>query len=274
MKKIFSLSLAAAAAVAAVGLSSCGNSSENAQTAFNAYTKSNTYTLVGSAADFGSDADVTVNDSVAIVLPITLGGHDVQALRDTIMARAFNVGATSIENAINQYMTTASQQYGYKTAAANVASDQVDGFQRVKGQVVNLTPSVMSYVITTSSYQPNAANGLETKDYINYSLKDNKFLTLADLFTEEGLQQLPAAIAEQAQANPVYTEVVVIEALPQSGNFYLSSEDEIVFSYQPMEVGPHYLGNVQVAFYPAELVKFMTPAAIRMFELQDLVAAE
>ncbi len=271
MKKILSLSLIAVAVGAGVGLSSCGNSSENAQTAFNEYTKSNSYTLVGSAADFGSDADVTINDSVAIVLPVTLGGHDVQALRDTIMARAFNVGATSIENAINQYMTAASEQYGYKTAAANTPADQADGFQRVQGQVVNLTPSLMSYVITTSSYQPGAANGLQTKDYINYSLTENKFVTLSDLFTEQGLEQLPVAIAEQAQANPVYADVVAIEDLPQGGNFYLSSEDEIVFSYQPMEVGPHYLGNVQIAFFPAELVKYMTPAAIQLFELQDLV---
>ena len=239
---------------------------------FESYTKSAVYALAGSAADYGYSADVTVNDSVALVIPVKLNNSPAEVLRDSILCRALGSYGSNVSDVIENWIAEASKETGYTPVESAVAPAAADGFRRIQGRIVNMSTDVFSYCIATSIYLPGAANGLETMDYLNYSLEENRLITLSDLFTPEGLNELPAVIAEQAENNPRYAGEVTIESLPQNDNFYLSSEGEIVFSYQPMEVGPHSLGNVQVAFTPAELVAYMTPSAIKKYNLEDLVA--
>ena len=61
-----------------------------------------------------------------------------------------------------------------------------------------------------------------------------------------------------------------ITDLPCDNNFYISSEGEIVFSYQPYEVASYAQGIIDIPFYPYELVSYMTPYAINFFGLTDL----
>jgi hypothetical protein len=60
-----------------------------------------------------------------------------------------------------------------------------------------------------------------------------------------------------------------VTELPADNNFFISSEDEIVFSYQIYEISSSQ-DPINISFYPYELVDYMTEQAIDMFALRDL----
>lgn len=269
LKKFFPAVLAIAALPAF--MSSCGEKGPKPlKTVFETYGKAHTYVLEGVKSDFVEDDDMSVCDSVALILPVTINDIDTKAFCDTIIWYALGQKDLTAFEAIDKWLEETAAETGYKFHDTNVAPNLADGFEFVEGRIVNMTSDLLTYCIANSSMHPGAANGLYTLTYLNYSLKSNSIVRLSDLFTPEGLKALPEVIARQAEDNPRYAGELNIDSLPEDGNFFLSSEGEIVFSYQPMEVGPHSLGNVQIAFYPAELVDYMTPAAIREFGLTDL----
>lgn len=269
MKRTLIFSFAAAGLV---WMSGCGNTDQTADKdenliSFKSYTASATYDLVGSAADYHQDTDVTCTDSVSLLMPVIINGVDVEVLRDSIMSRVLNVRGVSVEDAIKQYLKTSAEFFECRTRPSAKPGSQADGYTTVIGSIAYLTPELLVYCITTSVYYPGAANGDTVLDYINYSTGKNAIITLEDMFTPEGLKRLPERIAEQAESNPEYAGQLMITELPASKTFFLSSEGEIVFSYAPMEVGPHVLGNVQIPFYPYELEELMTSEAKALFHL-------
>lgn len=266
------LTLVAALALVATA---CSDSSKDATLSFDSYTGSQTSRLEGSAKDFMQDTDVVYFDSVSLVLPITLNDCDVAVLRDTITSYALNVKGKPIRAAIDEFLSATSDAQGYKavplSAAQSKGSDLAQGFDIVSGFVVNLTPEILVYCVRNEGYQAGAAHGLTTRRYINYLIKDKgQVITLNTLFTKDGMRALPERIADQAEAMSDVIGATSVSALPADGNFYISSEGEIVFSYQPYEIASYAQGTVDIAFYPYELVDFMTPAAIKLFHLEDL----
>lgn len=274
MKKTLRLATCLTLTAGLALLASCNDSqkerNDNQSTTFETYTGSSTYTLKNSAKQLDQDSDVVCNDSVALILPMVLDNTDAVAVRDSIMMLALGNANADANTAIKTWLETEARETGYETAPSDANPATADGFNHVKGYVVNLSPEMLVYCVTTDTYAPRAANGLTTNSYINYSMAQGKMLSLADLFTADGLKALPGLIAEQAESNPAYAGKVTIASLPEGNNYYLSSEGEIVFSFNPLEVGPHSLGTVDVAFYPYELVSYMTPEAITMFNLGDL----
>ena len=266
------LSAAILTAVTAVMTMGCSESGPKPlESRFETYGKSHTYILQGLKSDLGGeDNDMSECDSVSLILPVMLNNSDTKDLCDTILSRALSVKGLDPFDAIDKWLAATAAESGLQTVDTVLRSEITDGFQIIQGKIVNMTSDLLTYCISNSVMLPGAANGLYTLDYINYSLTEKRVITLSELFTPDGLKKLPAVIADQAENDSRLAGNVDIESLPESDNFYLSSEGEIVFSYKPMEVGPHSLGNVQVAFLPEELVPYMTPAAIRAFGLSDL----
>ena len=258
---------------ALLSATSCTQTSENARISFDSYSASSTYSMIGSASDFNRPTDVICCDSVSLVLPLTLDKTDVNRVRDLILEEAFGQKAMSVEKAMHTWLDNAAKEHSYKTVMVPYSEiSNAVGINVVRGFVVYLSPKVMVYCVNHNTMMPGAANGLSTRKYVNYLLEDGgKILTLQDIFTPEGLAELPSLIASQAEKYIEYAGNVSITETPRDDSFYLSSEDEIVFHYDPMEVGPHSLGDVEIAFYPAELVHQMTPAAIKLFGLEDIL---
>jgi hypothetical protein len=61
-----------------------------------------------------------------------------------------------------------------------------------------------------------------------------------------------------------------VSELPADGNFYISSEGEIVFSYQPYEIASFAQGTINIPFYAYELIDYMSAEGIELFNLEDL----
>ncbi len=267
-------------ALVTLAMSSCnqnGNVSEKIQqssVAFDTYHKGATFTLIGSGKDMGQDIDQTFFDSVSLVLPTHIYGADLSELRDSITSYALGqVGVNELTPAINMALKNMADSLGYKTRLTTSPIDIADGFANINGYVVYLSPDMLVYCVSSEYYTPGAAHGMMYKRYINYMLNaDNKgqILKLSDIFSAEGLAQLPDLIAERAQDLFDIIGPTSIQGLPEDGNFFISSEGQIVFAYQPYEIASYAQGFINVAFETNELVDLMTNQGISLFGLEDL----
>lgn len=239
---------------------------------FETYVGCATYSLVGSAKALDQDSDVLYSDSVSLIMPRILAGCDVTELRDSILSMALQVKGKPVEQAISLWLDDMAKQQEYTPKKLNDKWDvNAQGLDIVTGYVANLNPRSLVYCIYCEGYMPRAAHGMYARRYINYSLADKgSIITLDKIFTAEGLKELPARIAAQAESMSDNIGATTITELPAGGNFFLSSEDEIVFCYQPYEVASYAQGIINIPLYPYELAEYMTPYGIALFQLQDL----
>lgn len=262
-----------ALATLTLACAACSETGNDNAIYFTNYSAYSAYVLDNSAHDFGQEKDAEYSDSVSLVMPERIGNNDIRALRDSIVS--FAIGCTGdVEPAVAKWMDKSANDLGYKAKRIDPAEsndEAAQGYDYVNGFVANLNAEMLVYCVRKENYMPNAAHGLTTRRYINYVLADGgKIITLDDLFTAEGLKMLPDRIAEQAQALSDVIGETQVSGLPGGNNFYISSEGEIVFSYQPYEIASYAQGTIDIPFYPYELVELMTPAGITLFHLEDL----
>lgn len=274
MRKIFTLgALSAATLIAAVATGCTGTaaSGEGAMS-FATVETGTAYRLLNSAREFGTDEDIVFTDSVSLIMPQRLMGHKADALRDSILSVAFDSVGADTRSVISGYMDRTAAVFGYPVEKVDTlaAGTTADGYTRTDGTIVNLTPELLVYCVTTSDYQPRAAHGMSTSYYINYDMAGQRVLGFRDLFDPAKTDSLTMAIQTQADALEQVIGPTTIAALPEGDNFMLSPTGEIVFVFQPYEVASYAQGTIRVAFYPYELVEYMTPFAVRFFKLDDI----
>ena len=229
------------------------------------------YALANSAREFGADEDITFSDSVSLILPSSLFGADVKPLCDSIMKLAFDTVAESADASIDRYLESTVARLGYPYTKIEDDTDVVpDGFNKVSGKVVNLSPELLVYCVTTSDYQPRSAHGMTTNFYINYSISLQRVLTFADIFESSKIPALVAAIQTHADAIETIIGPTTISELPAGNNFKITPGGEIEFVYQPYEVASYAQGTIRVPFYPYELATFMTPFGHQYFKISDI----
>lgn len=252
-------------------LSSCGPTEEAPDNTmvFSRFTDSARYKLEDTAKTFNTDEDILCRDSVDMLLPEKVYGHDTQALRDTIMLTAFDTIA-SPEQASRHFFDSAVSElgYSYHEVGDTIPGGESDGMVLIQGNVLNLSPRLLTYSVSRYVYYPGAAHGLTTTEYITYVLDQEKVLTLNDLFTPEGLEKLPTIINSRAkQLEPSIGPTDKITSLPSQGNFYISLNDVITFVYQPYEVASYAQGAIQISFYPTELTEYLSQSGLSYFQL-------
>ena len=266
------------AAAAALTVGSCSDRSVYNDTTISMaeLSQSSYYLLTDSLTSIESDREMIFLDSVSMVVPTLIGHNDIRPLQDSIFNAAFDTVGVDYRAVINSYFKKAADESGYTATPTDkkVAFPRTDGCEIVKGYAVNLSSEWFVYCVSHESMVPKAAHGMKTKEYINYRINEGRIITLSDIFTADGLTQLPKLIAERADNNTSLYGPTEINALPANGNFYVSADNEIIFSYQPYEVASYAQGFIDVAFYPYELVAYMTPKAIAMFKLSDLTSAD
>jgi hypothetical protein len=210
---------------------------------------------------------------VSLTLPLKLYDCDVATLRDSITSYALGVKGKPIAHAINMWLKESADNQEFKAVptTTNDNTDIAQGYDFITGYVAHLTTELLVYCVRTESYEPGAAHGITLRRYINFLLEGKgEVITLDRIFTPKGLAKLPARIAEQAEAMSDIIGVTAVSELPADGNFYISSEGEIVFSYQPYEIASFAQGTINIPFYAYELIDYMSDEGIALFNLEDL----
>lgn len=118
--------------------------------------------------------------------------------------------------------------------------------------------SLLCFVITRAGYT-GGAHGMYGTECHTYSLADGFELSLADLFSEEELQQIDRLIREkiaeqyQAATDEELTRAGFFpEYIAPTENFLLTPEG-ITFYYNPYEIGCYALGGIEVTISKEEL---------------------
>ncbi len=273
MKKTAITCILGALALSFLAPSCSDTGAEHLSASFEAATASAKYRLQNSAREYGTEEDILYSESINVLMPVKLFGADVKGLRDSIVKLAFDTAGCSLPDAIDAYVARTVSQYGYKVCDADslpTDGTSPDGFTNITGAVVNLTPEILVYCVTTDEYRPRAAHGLSTNYYLNFDINGSRVLTFAEIFDSAKTDSLAAAIQTQADALEQVLGPTTITALPAGNNFMLSPSGEIVFVYQPYEVASFAQGAIRVSFYPYELSQFMTPAGAEFFNVSDL----
>jgi hypothetical protein len=217
-----------------------------------------------------------VFDSVSMVLPVKLDTIDVTPIIDTISYYAFDRrSGSTFDETVESWFTDYTEQLASQaaTTVTRVNTDQYDvasNFRIITGHVVNVTPNLFVYCVKSNVCEYPTDAPMIWRHYINclYS-SGGKILTYSDLFTPEGIKELPKVIAQRAAEMAPQIGNTNVTELPADNNFFISSEDEIVFSYQIYEISSSQ-DPINISFYPYELVDYMTEQAIDMFALRDL----
>ena len=258
-------------AIAATALlGSCGGDRKpDTRISFETVTSGTAYRLQGSAKDYNRDSDLTWFDSVSILMPEAIYGHDIKPLRDSILKCAFDTIAAP-DAAMKSYITSVIAETGYtpvETAVNDSTEAYAEGYTYVYGNLVALSGDWLTYCVTNSTNFPGAAHGLTVNRYITYAMTKGEILTLSDIFTPQGLAQLPGIISTQAARMADIIGPTTISALPQGGNFLINNDGSIVFAYQPYEVASYAQGEIHIPFYPYQLSEYMSPQGLALFHL-------
>lgn len=259
-----------ATAAAALALAACNSTgvSNDHTLSFSRLQDEQSYRLVGSASDHDSEDDISYGCQVDMLMPEVLYGKPVDVLRDSIMNIAFGSTGSDTKAIIASAMRSAAAEIGYEVTDTILPDSVVaavpdflcryDGYTSVEGDVETLTPRVLSYAVTASNYTYGAAHGMYGTRYVNYDLKAGRVVTLADIFTAEGLEALPGLIRDAATAMESTIGSTDISTLPADGNFYITAAQEIVFAYQPYEVASYAQGEIQIPMAAYMLSQYLT----------------
>lgn len=276
MKKI-TLTFGLTAVMGALLLGGCSLSqNDESEVRFTHMQAEASYRLVGSGADylFADSTDLSFGSKVEFIMPEILLGKDARELRDTIIMLAFDRKGDDVARIMREILPERASEIGYELADTVLPDSVVtklpnflsryDGVSSVTGEVQTLNSKILSYAVTNSGYTPGAAHGMYATYYVNYDMTEGRIVTLDDLFTPEGIESLVTSIRNEAREMRDVIGPTDIDALPSKGNFYLTSDNSIVFAYPPYEVASYAQGEVKIPIPAYLLSTGLTPLGNRL----------
>lgn len=242
------------------------------ETSFDYILVERAYSLENSSTDFETDSDLTFGCRASIYLPVKFMGHDMTAMRDSVLMVSFDTIAANPVLAAESCFRSSGEYSGYPLVEKNTSAGATDsiassfdslnnfsGFLEIQGRVAALTPDYISYSVTSSTYYPMAAHGMYGTRYIVYSAKAEKVVSLDDFFTAEGLEALPALLRKKARAMRSFIGSTNLTEIPDNGNYYINADGDLVFVYQPYEIASFAQGEISITIEPYLLSDYLTP---------------
>lgn len=212
--------------------------------AFNRTKEERTFRAVGSATDYESDHDLAISCMADLLIPTVAYGQPVDVLQDSIFKLAFDTTATNHGDLIEAAFKRRAREVGYALADTSMSNGYYDGLFTSQGDVVALTPEILSYGVTVSSYYPRAAHGMYVVRFLNYDIEAGKIFTLSDIVTPQGIESLPDMLRSIAAKMKGSIGPVELTSLPADNNFYINTMQELVFVYQPYEIASFAQGEI------------------------------
>lgn len=221
------------------------------------------YSLENSSTDFETDSDLSFGCRVSLFIPVKFMGLDMSALRDSVLMISFDTIAGNPELAAESCFINSGVYSGYPLVEKDTAGNETDsvdttfdslnnfnGFMEIQGRIAAMTPDYISYSVTSSTYYPMAAHGMYGTRYIVYSTKAEKVVSLADFFTPAGLEALPALLRKKAYSMRGFIGSTNLTEIPAYGNFYINTDGDLVFVYQPYEIASFAQGEISITIEP------------------------
>ena len=257
--------LIAGAALAAMAVSCSRTASPDTTISFSSFHQAQNYRLEGSAKAYETDSDLVFLSEARILMPEVLYGHNADSLRNEILKVGFDTVGQQHEELIGEVLRHAASEIGFTPVAVNdTVTGNNDGCFIVDGDVRNMNQRTFAYSVTVSSYQPYAAHGMYTTEYINYDLREGRIFRLDELVTAEGLEKLPDMLRKTARGMRNFVGPTDLTALPADNNFYVDLSGNLIFVYQPYEIASYAQGIIEVPQPSYQISEYLTPYGMRL----------
>ncbi len=183
------------------------------------------------------------------VLPTRIGDFDIKPLRDSLISLAqvefpsSGVAAPMMEK-------------GWRITDRNDSTESCNERINILSVVLQ-NPYIIVWQDYAGEYICGAAHGMYANRYVNYSLKTNRMLKLADLFKPKYEKELTALIRAKLEGNSDIMAEPSQIGIPAQ---FRITPDGITFIYGIYEISPYSAGEIEVSFY--------------LYELEDLLSAD
>lgn len=194
------------------------------------------------------------------LFPVKIGDYDVTALRDTLMSLA---SLRYVDGKVGPKLPAIFRQ---ETIAM---TDSIDARSEASNElsIVLMSPEVMVWRSSNSTYPAGAAHGMYSHKYLNYCLADGKVITLQDLFVPGSEDELTSMIRNVLATRDDLMEDVSDVNIPD--NFRVTT-DGVVFIYPLYSIAPYSSGEVEVPLDAMSLSGILTGhAASHLFNIPD-----
>lgn len=125
---------------------------------------------------------------------------------------------------------------------------------QVSGYFAGRRGDIISYDVYAYSFT-GGAHGLAGDYVMNFNIKDGTLVSEADFFVpgyQEELAGLLSAHLRDAMPDEDSYNALFVKDIEPNGNFRVS-DDGVTYIYGPYEIGPYYLGSIEVTLPWAEL---------------------
>lgn len=217
--------------------------------------------------------------SAWVMWPDKLGGHDLHALQDTLIARTFNVKAAgqSIDATIKKFVGNPEGNFleGMKWEVTDSLPAGPEGeaawFVNAEAKMTSISNKAVNYTINNNGYS-GGAHPYYGSTTLTYSLIGSKVMTASNIFLPGTLPQVMEVVKRQL-ANDLGTTP---DRLAEAGIFtdqlennpgdpYLD-DNGVVFHYNPYDIAPYSMGMIDVNVWAGLLADYLSPEAKELLD--------
>lgn len=221
---------------------------------------------------FADSLNVYSKVNVAIEWPEQMGGYDIKALRDSLIARTFLNPKRTLEESILASLDNPQGGDTYKMIPIDSIPEMSKSMVLYHGTIVSavaFSPRFIVYQIMSSVYE-GGAHGLTVSQFLNYDFASGRVIDFDSAFKPGSAEALLKAVKDKLMAD---NGVSSMEELASKGfftdqiylskNFYLQGYD-VVFHYHPYDIAPYSTGavDVRVPFYV--ISDYLSPDVIKI----------
>ncbi len=234
-------------------------------------------TLLTADSNYRIDTDygtVYLELYTSLQWPKTMGSYEIKTLRDSILNFAYSdTVSTSAREAVSRFVHDTSIVEGARNIEPvdTLPADSMTYFNSVTASVIDLDEEMVTYQLTNSSYL-GGAHPLTVIRPFTYDFAEGRVLDFASIFRPEVTADSVMPIIREALARQYSVPVNSLERagffvnqITYPGKPYISN-NTLYFHYDPYEIGPYSLGQVDVAVYPYEVDSLLRPAVKRLFD--------
>lgn len=206
----------------------------------------------------------------SVVWPEKIGRDDFDALRDSLLHFTFgDASAATFNDAAHKFLLNGLTSYEAEAdtvlAYVEVPYDTAFNAARstiavIAGDVTLLTPKVLVVQVQRYDYAYGTVHGMNTTRYLNYSLVNRRLITTESIFKPGSTTAILDLINASAKKHYPQEGALFPEPITGMGSIRIT-ENDIVFVYQPYEIGPYSTGVVNIPVSRYDLYRFMTPEA-------------
>lgn len=210
----------------------------------------------------------------SIQWPEKMGSANLSVLQDSIKRIAFRDRTSDgIREVLKNFIANTSIVDGatYVEPVDSLPADSMTYFYSVTADITDLTEDLVTYQVIASSFLGGAHPMTATRPF-TYNLNEGVVLTNDNIYLPGVTNDSIMPVIKEALARQLSVPVrsldrtgIFVSQFTYPGRPYIVN-NTLYFHYDPYEIGPYALGNIDVAVHPYSIDHFLKPEVRKLFD--------